>query len=123
MSCTIDGDCVSTHYCSGNVCVAKLGNGQACAGTNQCASGNCIDGVCCNTSCLTTCQACNITGSVGSCVNVPQYQEDPVATTACQGVNSCNGAGVCALDNGQACNNNTSCASNNCTGMPKTCQP
>lgn len=98
-------------------------NGLACSTVTECASGFCIDGVCCGTACLDTCEACNITGVVGTCVNVPLGQEDLVATTMCTGVNSCNGAGKCLLDNGQSCNNGNQCASDNCTGNPKTCQP
>ncbi|MBK9259567.1 MAG: hypothetical protein IPM54_06975 [Polyangiaceae bacterium] len=98
-------------------------NGSACGTANECASGFCIDGVCCSTACLDRCKECDVIGVVGTCVNVPLGQEDLVATTMCTGVNSCNGAGKCLLDNGQSCNNNGKCASGNCTGNPKTCQP
>lgn len=39
--------------------------------TDQCGSGFCVDGVCCDSACggglATDCQACNLTGSLGSC--------------------------------------------------------
>lgn len=131
------GDCVDA-YCDGSgktttqvnsmdlpednnrMGTCKKDNGQTCAAGGDCASNICIDGVCCNTACLGTCQACNVMGTVGTCVNVPLGQEDAVATTACTGVNSCNGAGACLLDSGQPCMMNSECVSNNCTAM--TCQ-
>jgi hypothetical protein len=112
---------------NGGVCdgagVCKRSNGQACVLAVECTSGFCIDGVCCDSGCLATCRSCNVAGLVGSCVNVPLGEEDPVATTACNGVRACNGKGTCLLDNGQNCNNNAQCVSNKCLGIPKTCQP
>lgn len=113
--------CVGTNTCDGNG-NCKKESGQSCSNAGDCLNAFCIDGVCCNSACLATCQACDVTGLIGTCVNVLSGQEDPIATTACTGVNSCNGAGACLLDNGQPCMNNTQCVSNNCTGMPLTCQ-
>ncbi len=45
-TCTIDGNCVNTHYCSANACVAKKSTGQPCGGNNQCVSGVCTGGLC-----------------------------------------------------------------------------
>lgn len=45
--------------------------GKSCAGaTGDCESGNCVDGVCCNTACLGQCEACDVPGSVGTCTAV-----------------------------------------------------
>jgi hypothetical protein len=33
-------------------------------------SGNCVDGYCCNNACSGSCDACNISGSIGSCTLV-----------------------------------------------------
>lgn len=109
-------NCSGQNSCDGNG-GCKKDNGQTCASASECLSGNCIDGVCCETACLGTCRACNVAGLIGTCVNVPMGEEDPIATTACTGVNSCNGAGACLLDPGQPCTLNTECASNNCLGM------
>ncbi|HRI70403.1 MAG TPA: hypothetical protein PK156_39495, partial [Polyangium sp.] len=114
-------NCTGTNSCDGNGS-CKKDNGQTCATGSECLSTSCVDGVCCSTACLGTCQACNVAGSIGSCVNVPVGQEDPVATTACTGVYSCNGAGVCLLDPGQPCANNAECASGVCNGATMTCQ-
>lgn len=108
--------CSGANSCDG-LGNCKKDNGQTCATNAECVSSSCVDGVCCNTSCLGTCQACDVTGSVGSCSNVPSGQEDPVATTACTGVNSCNGSGLCLLDDGQPCMNNAECVSNDCGGV------
>lgn len=109
-------NCMGTASCDGNGSCKKK-NGEACAAGGECVSAQCIDNVCCGSACLGTCQACNVAGSMGTCVNVPMGQEDPVAATACTGVYSCNGAGACLLDPGQPCTLNTECASNNCLAM------
>lgn len=45
-------------------------NGQACTMGDQCISGNCADGVCCNETCSGQCEACNRTGNLGICGQV-----------------------------------------------------
>ena len=99
-SCAGDPDCVATDYCAegtcvpaqatgasctedrqcanGNcplslgVCSGSLANGTACAAADQCETGYCASGVCCNTACAAgPCQACNVSGSVGTCETVP----------------------------------------------------
>jgi hypothetical protein len=52
----------------------NLPNGGACVQSNQCTSGFCVDGVCCNTSCTNPCQACTMakTGvAEGKCAAAP----------------------------------------------------
>ena len=50
-------------------CKALLG--QTCSSFTECASGNCTDGVCCNTACTGTCQQCNLAAKRGTCSPVP----------------------------------------------------
>ncbi len=93
-TCASDGDCASGSFCSGGVCLAKLANSAICAGADQCQSGNCVDGVCCNSLCAGQCQACNVSGSIGTCIavtGVPRGGRPPCATdgSSCQG--TCNG--------------------------------
>jgi len=45
-------------------------NGTACAGSGECTSANCVDGVCCDKPCAGQCEYCKSTGSVGTCKNV-----------------------------------------------------
>ena len=105
-------ECAGAVNCNGNgACGALLGIGSGCSVGNECQSGNCIDGVCCNSTCTGLCQACNIAGSLGTCTNVPNNQ-DPANECAS---GACNGAGLCKLDNGQACAAGTACLSGTCT--------
>lgn len=41
-----------------------------CSGNGECASGFCVDGVCCSTACAGQCEACNLPGTVGTCATV-----------------------------------------------------
>ena len=71
-SCTADVQCTLTAFCNGDACVPKLANGAVCSGTRECASGQCGDGVCCNSACGAACDACDVTGSVGICIFSPK---------------------------------------------------
>ena len=110
-SCLTNIDCVSGHHCDAdNHCVAKLAPGNPCSSDGQCATGNCKDGVCCDTPCGGACKACNLAGSAGTCADIPSGQ-DPASE--CQS-GACNGAGACELDNGQSCANGAACLSGHC---------
>ena len=107
-------------YCSGSgTCV----DGQEAerpgvpGGNSDCGSGFCVEGICCNSTCLGTCQSCRCAGSEGTCVNSSPGQQDPNATTPCTGSNYCDGTGVCASGlkaNGSACGGATQCGSGYC---------
>jgi hypothetical protein len=66
--------CGSGKTCSGGTCVdAPKANGAACQVNADCSSGSCADGVCCNTVCISGCQACSaaLTGNAdGICAPV-----------------------------------------------------
>jgi uncharacterized protein (TIGR03382 family) len=67
-TCASDAACAALHYCtSASACVPQLNNGQACSTQNQCLSGFCVDGVCCNSACDEGCDACNLLGQAGTC--------------------------------------------------------
>ncbi|MDI3290487.1 hypothetical protein QHF83_44655, partial [Polyangium sp. 15x6] len=97
----------------------------ACANNDECGSGFCADGVCCDTDCTGTCKACNVMGQEGTCSNVPVNQDDTNAMTTCMGNKACDGAGVCKGEVGAPCNANADCLTNKCmgAGANKTCQP
>ncbi len=66
--CATDADCTTGNYCNGSMrCVPLQAPGATCDRVGACASGNCVDGVCCTTACDGQCEACNVTGSVGTC--------------------------------------------------------
>jgi hypothetical protein len=74
--------------------------GQPCDRDDQCSSGACAQGICCGGPCTAACQACNLTGALGTCTPVPAG-EDPggdceqadVSTCGLDG--TCDGAGAC----------------------------
>ena len=45
--------------------------GENCSNDVSCSSGFCVDGTCCGTSCSGLCHACDLPGSRGSCVAIP----------------------------------------------------
>ena len=47
--CTGDGNCGPNGYCVGGNCALKGNAGATCTATDQCLSGFCVDGFCCNT--------------------------------------------------------------------------
>lgn len=62
--------CAGTEFCSAGICVAKRDSGQSCGGDDECTSGHCVDGVCCDTPCDEQCAACNVPGALGTCAAV-----------------------------------------------------
>jgi Cellulose binding domain len=100
-SCTADTDCVSPNVCIGGACTKKT-NGATCAAGSECASGVCAQSVCCATACSGTCKSCALSGTAGTCTNVPAGQ-DPLSqctdagAASCMTDGSCNGSGGCRL--------------------------
>lgn len=70
----------------------NLPPGTPCIVAGQCASNNCVDGVCCDTSCTDQCEACDVTGEVGTCsavLGMPHGTRPTCGTGACMG--TCDG--------------------------------
>jgi len=84
--------------------------GQSCSAASQCASANCVDGVCCATAGCGKCQACTVPGFEGTCAPVDRFVDDET----CTGTNTCNGLGECRGKNGSACTAAVDCVSLNC---------
>ncbi|MBM4353600.1 MAG: hypothetical protein FJ109_07340, partial [Deltaproteobacteria bacterium] len=129
-NCVTDAECAPDSWCKGTECMLKKDNGETCSGPtagNECKSGFCVDGVCCNSACGGTCQACNLEGTLGACTGHPKDTDpeeecdlcqvcdgnskcgfaavgtDPTSDCAselqstCKKDGTCNGAGVCRL--------------------------
>ncbi|EYF01333.1 hypothetical protein [Chondromyces apiculatus] len=113
-TCTTQADCTDGNYCNAaGQCVAELLQGQPCTGgiDGECATGFCVDDVCCNTACDAECQACSNakkgSGANGTCGNIGGNNADP--DDEC-GAYTCN-AGACR----------TSCTTNNHCSTGYTC--
>ena len=115
-SCTAATHCQDGAFCNvQGVCQDEKANGDSCEDDIQCTNGHCVDGVCCNEVCGQQCEACNVTGSEGTCspmVGAPEGDREPCDTgnAACGGV--CNGTdrSYCeypgaSTDCGGTCNN------------------
>src|SRR6185369_8495099 len=90
-------------------CKKALGDG--CVTGADCQSNVCADGVCCNSACASTCEACNVAGSVGTCSNVPSSMPDP---GTCAAPSACDGLGACKKALGDGCAGGAECQSGNC---------
>jgi Carbohydrate binding domain len=69
-------------------------NGTPCTGADQCTSGYCVDGVCCDQSCSFFCFTCAAPGNVGTCAPVP-VGTDPRGQCEDKGAASCGTDGAC----------------------------
>jgi len=75
------------------------GNGSACTSPSQCASGYCVDGVCCNSACNGGCGTCNLTGYKGTCKPKSSTTVCRPAAGACDVAEKCTGSSLsCPAD-------------------------
>ena len=94
--------------------VTSLGNGEGCtaATATSCASGFCVDGVCCAVaSCAGVCQSCAVVGHQGTCSQAAAGAE---ITGSCADGQACDGSGNCKAKNGTVCSSASVCASGFC---------
>jgi hypothetical protein len=128
-SCTGHGQCMAPNTCVNGSCGPK-GLGQDCTSGAQCESGNCVDGVCCESACTGKCTFCASPEARGKCVPV---RADVVDQRAARGVTDparicvaepastcgtdgrCDGRGAC-----QIYRNGTVCGPPRCDGAANT---
>ncbi len=110
----VDGECppdCANKPCGaddgcGNPCLDACGElGAACGAGEECLSGLCVDGVCCDKACDGSCEACNLPDTLGTC---SPYAGGSDPEQECGICNACNGLGACAPfgvgdDPGDAC--------------------
>jgi hypothetical protein len=121
-ACGSDNDCVAPNACVAGKC-GKKPPGGLCNNANECSSGFCSQGVCCQTDCKGSCFSCSLPNSRGSCTAVPSGALDPANVCKDDGVSSCDrdgtcdGSGKCRLyANGQICAGAT-CVAGTATGI------
>jgi hypothetical protein len=106
------GECNGAGAC--NQPQTPQANGLVCASSAQCASGFCIEGICCDTACDGTCQACTTakkgSGVDGTCGSIAS-ETDP--DNECNG-GKCDGTGACRYYNSAPCTSNGQCFSKYC---------
>lgn len=148
--------CPSNYYCAGNGTCYRDGHvwsdpdggsstgkrqGEPCSATDTCDTGHCVDGYCCNSACDGQCQACDVSGSLGTCMTVmgpPHGSRTPCNNTgtlcggSCDGLQAtcvyasdttvcgaacdgrCDGAGGCSSGDEGACPNGFACGASLC---------
>ena len=105
--------CSGSQACDGKG-ECRAASGQQCAKAADCATGHCVDKVCCASACSASCHACNVSGKAGTCAPIPAGQQDLAATSPCSGSKACDGMGSCKPGNGSACSADKACASGFC---------
>ncbi|MBI2393821.1 MAG: hypothetical protein HYV09_29890 [Deltaproteobacteria bacterium] len=95
-----------------------IAKGGTCYAPGACASGFCVDGVCCATACTGQCESCNEPGNAGSCTLVKGAPRG--GRVACTGTGTC--AGTCdgALTGCSYPSTSTVCTAATCVGGTST---
>jgi hypothetical protein len=78
--------------------------GQTCTTSFDCASGFCVDGVCCNVACAGDCMTCSAAGKAGTCwpIDAGGRPRTPASCAvesaqSCGNDGTCDGLGACRL--------------------------
>lgn len=117
--CNGSVSCPEGYACRGDGACA-LALGAQCDTDAACASEHCVGGQCCQSACG-ECQTCDAAQGFSACAFVPAYESHPT----CAAGEVCNGAGACALPDGEVCWLDDDCASDSCVpkGYIRVCAP
>ncbi len=111
----VSDTCPEGQACSRAAGGCAFATGHSCGSDPECASGFCVDNVCCNRACDGTCDSCAGDGICDPVINA----EAP----RCQIDFACNNVGVCSLAAGRPCFEPNDCASNSCSPDGVCCAP
>jgi hypothetical protein len=121
-ACAMDGNCVTPNVCNGSSCGKKM-RGASCSDADECGSAFCAQGVCCDTACAGACTSCALSGSLGTCTNVPNDAQDPADLCVDQGAASCGTNGKCQAGACQKYAQGTVCDASTCPTATTTFTP
>ncbi len=113
--CAADSDCAEGHFCQAGLCTRTEELGDTCSGANECASGHCVDGVCCDTACEGQCEACDLDERAGTCSPASGQPHGARAacasdTTVCGGFCDGEGRDACAYPADETACRSAECA-------------
>jgi hypothetical protein len=122
-ACVMDTNCVNPpNVCNGNSCGKKM-RGASCSDATECQSTFCAQGVCCDSACTGACTSCALTGTLGTCTNVPTGVPDPANLCVDQGPASCATNGRCQAGACQQYAQGTACSTSTCPSGATTYTP
>ncbi|HXJ23164.1 MAG TPA: hypothetical protein VMT03_23300 [Polyangia bacterium] len=115
--CASSDECASGYACDAKGSCGRRRGGAACKVNDDCLSGYCADGVCCNSACDGACVACNLPARAGICWPIDTGVPDPHRVCKDQGIPSCGQTGLCDGLGGCALYAfGTACTTPSCTG-------
>ena len=127
------GDGPPTSTCGMNG--ATQGQGETCGCDNECKTGHCVEGVCCETACTSGCQTCTAPDAGGLCVQRPagatprkpsDCTKDSQVTCGqdgfCDGAGKCRDYGATVTCQGGTCNGDSVVGAYACDGQG-SCKP
>ncbi|MBI4706296.1 MAG: hypothetical protein HY744_34805 [Deltaproteobacteria bacterium] len=116
-SCASGAECAPGAYCSLGACFPKKLKGEPCGSAEECSSGFCVDGYCCNSACPGSCEACDVEGTFGVCANLPANEPPRPGHPSCE-TSEAQCAGYCSgKSNGCAYpGKEAECGERACTG-------
>ncbi|MCK5691011.1 hypothetical protein KAI87_17140, partial [Myxococcota bacterium] len=114
--CDSETPCPEGWFCSDNVCERDNTMGDACSDSSDCSAGYCVDGVCCESACDSTCTSCiqtHTNQSDGICAPILEGFDPKEECDIAQG---CDGSGACHSGDilGIECSDSDSCDSGFC---------